>query len=164
MPSFTLPPRHTWIDHTSVIETDRSTLYALLSDIDDWPRWTPGLKGIRRLGRSEGLASRGDWFLMSLQAPVIQRLFLPCVMIHNDMDRIEWGGGALGSTIRHCFELKPMGRHRTRLRHVESATGLLALAALPAVKFARAHDLRWSQAIEARFASQARQDGSRRAA
>ncbi|MFT3857491.1 MAG: hypothetical protein QM742_08345 [Aquabacterium sp.] len=152
-PVFTLPPRHIWIDHTNVIETDRDTLYALLCDIDRWPQWTPGLKAIWRFGgRDKGLATPGTFFMMSIEVPVLKRLFLPCVMYRNGVDRIEWGGGAMGSTIRHYMELTPAGPGRTRLRHVEGATGLLALAGWPAAGFAHMHDLRWSKAIEARFA------------
>ncbi len=166
MPIFTLLPRHTWIDHSTEVDTGRPALYTLLRDIDHWPDWTPGLKAIRRLGRAHGLARPGDWFLMTLDAPLLRYLPLPCVMVRNDPDCIEWGAGLLGSRIRHRFELSPLGPHRTRLRHVECASGLLALAAWPAAGFARMHDLRWSRAIEARFATAPRQgkEGPLRAA
>lgn len=146
---FTLPPMQTWIDHTSVIQTDIDTLYALLSDIDQWPAWTPGLRSIKRFKR--GFAAPGSFFLMTLDAPIIKRLILPTVVYRNDRDRIEWGGGALGSTIRHFMELTALDRKTTRLRHVEYSTGLLCIGAFPAAGFARMHDLRWSRTIEERF-------------
>lgn len=164
MATFTLPPRHTWIDHTNVIDTDQATLYALLSDIDHWPDWTPGLTAIRRWGGKKGFAGPGSRFLIAMEAPVIKRLTLPCVMYRNGIDRIEWGGGALGNTIRHYMALTPMGPGQTRLRHVECATGLLALAGWPAAGFAHRHDLRWSRTIEARFASAGGEAAPRRAA
>lgn len=146
---FTLPPRQTWIDHTSVIQTDIDTLYTLLSDIDNWPSWTPGLRSIKRFSR--GFAAPGSFFLMTLDAPIIQRLVLPTVMYCNDRHRIEWGGGALGSAIRHFMELTALDGRTTRLRHVEYSTGLLCIGAFPAANFARKHDLRWSRTIEERF-------------
>jgi hypothetical protein len=146
---FSLPPRQTWIDHTSDIQTDIDTLYALLSDIDNWPVWTPGLRSIWR--PRKGFAAPGSFFLMTLQAPIVKRLVLPNVVYQNDRHRIEWGGGALGSTIRHSLALTALDSKTTRLRHVEYSTGLLAVLAWPAANFAHQHDLRWSLAIEARF-------------
>ncbi len=146
---FTLPPRQTWIDHTSVIQTDIDTLYALLSDIDAWPDWTPGLRAISRF--KKGPMTPGACFLMTLEAPWVKRLFLPNVVYQNDRHRIEWGGGLWGSTIRHVMELTAMDARTTSLRHVEYATGVLCMLAWPAANFAYRHDLRWSQAIEARF-------------
>jgi uncharacterized membrane protein len=146
---FALPPKQTWIDHTSVIQTDIDTLYALLADIDNWPTWTPGLRSIKRF--KKGFAKPGSFFLMTLDAPIIKRLVLPNVVYQNERHRIEWGGGALGSSIRHFMALTALDDHTTRLRHVEYSTGLLCIAACPAASFARMHDMRWSQAIEARF-------------
>lgn len=150
---FTLPPRQTWIDHTSDLPADIDTVYALLSDIDRWPQWTPGLRAIHR--RQRGFAAPGSFFLMTLEAPIVRRLVLPNVVYRNDRQRIEWGGGLLGSVIRHSLTLTPIDRHTTRLRHLEYSSGLLCLAAWPAAGFAHMHDLRWSRAIEAHFAAQA---------
>lgn len=146
---FSLPPRKTWIDHTSVIQTDIDTLYALLSNIDAWASWTPGLRSIKRF--NQGFAKPGSYFLMTLDAPFIKRLVLPNVVFQNDKHRIEWGGGVLGSSIRHSMELTALDAHTTRLRHIEYATGLLAILTWPAASFAYRHDLGWSKAIEARF-------------
>ncbi|MEY4763591.1 MAG: Polyketide cyclase / dehydrase and lipid transport [Pseudomonadota bacterium] len=156
-PPFTLPPRQTWIDHTSDLPADLDTVYALLSDIDRWPQWTPGLRSIRRPGR--GLAQPGSFFLMTLEAPIVRRLVLPNVVYRNDRQCIEWGGGLLGSVIRHSLTLTPLNEHTTRVRHLEYATGLLCLAAWPAAGFAHMHDLRWSRAIEAHFAAAAAAPG-----
>lgn len=146
---FALPPKKVWIDRTSVIQTDMDSLYALISDIDNWPTWTPGLCAIKR--RGHGFAHAGSHFLMVLEAPLIKRLLLPTVMYQNDKHRMEWGGGALGSHIRHAMVLKALDANTTQLRHIEYATGLLAILTWPAANFAHRHDLRWSQAIEAKF-------------
>lgn len=146
---FTLPPRDTWIDRTSEIPTDIDTLYALLSDLDRWPEWTPGLRAILR--RRKGAMTPGDAFLMVLEAKGIGGLPLPCTVYRNERNHLEWGGGALGSVIRHSLELTAIDDRTTRLRHVEYATGLLVVLTRPVARLARGHDMRWSDAIEARF-------------
>ncbi len=147
---FTLPPKDIWIDYTSVVNTDSATLYQLLADIQGWPQWTPGLFTIWR--GSKAFPRQGSFFLIVMEAPIIGRLILPSVVYQNDPHRIEWGGGFLGSIIRHSLEITTIDEHTTQLRHVEYATGLLALLARPAAGFAHFHDMRWSKAIEARFA------------
>jgi hypothetical protein len=147
---FTAPPKHIWIDYTCDVQTDIDTLYALLSDIDKWPQWTPGLRSIRRW-RSRGIAKAGTVFLMSMDAPLIKAIAMPSMVVQNERHRIEWGGGMLGSRIVHFMELTSLSSQTTRLRHVEYATGLLAIFARPAANFVHQHDLRWSHAIQARF-------------
>lgn len=146
---FTLPPKLTWIDQTCEVQTDADTLYALLSDVDNWPQWTPGLRSIKRW--TKGFAKPGTFFLMTIDAPLIQVMALPCMVFQNESHRIEWGGGLLGSRIVHFMELTPLSSQTTRLRHVEYATGLLAILARPATNFVHQHDLRWSHAIQAKF-------------
>ena len=90
-------------------------------------------------------------FLMVLDGPG-PGLPLPCVMYEHTPQHLEWGGGGLGSCIRHSMQLTPLGPSRTRLRHREYATGLLALATWPLREAAAGHDRRWSEAIVARFA------------
>lgn len=147
---FTLPPRRTWIDQEIEVATDADTLYLLLSDIDRWPEWTPGLRALIRRGR--GACVPGTRFVMVMDAPG-PGLPLPCVVYENTPRRLEWGGGGLGSCIRHSLELTPLGPGRTRLRHREYATGLLAIITWPFAAMATAHDERWSAAIAAHFAA-----------
>ena len=63
--------------------------------------------------------------------------------------------GALGSSVRHSMELTALDEGRCQLRHLEYATGLLAILALPAERAAHRHDKLWSDAIVARFATSA---------
>lgn len=141
--------RRIWIDYTVEVDASESELSALLSDIDAWPSWTPGLRAIKR--KPDGAIGVGTRFTMVLDMKGLG-LPLPCQLFVKEPRRIEWGGGGLGSVIRHRFELTPIGAARTSLRHVEYATNLLALLTLPAEKGIHAHDRRWSNAIRARFA------------
>jgi hypothetical protein len=144
--------RRIWIDHTADVAVSQSELYTLLSDLDNWPSWTPGLKAIRR--KRETPLTPGARFMMVLEAQGLPfDLYLPCQLFISEPGWIEWGGGAVGSAIRHRFELTPLAPNKTRLRHVEYATNLLALITLPGERMAYAHDKRWSDAIVARFAS-----------
>lgn len=149
MPSLADLTRRTWIDHTCDVNASAETLYALLSDVDGWPDWTPGLRAIER--RNQGFVGSGARFTMHLEHPKLGVLKLPTVMYENQPLRMVWGGGGVGSVIRHSFELLPIDAGRTRLRHVEYATGALALATLPFEKFAHDHDYRWSETIRTRF-------------
>jgi hypothetical protein len=136
----------TWIDDSFEVEAGADTLYALLSDIDGWPSWTPGLTAIKR--KPGAALTPGGGFTMVL-APGLR---LPCKLYTREPGRIEWGGDLLGSVIRHRFELTALSPTRTRVKHVEYATNLLAVLTLPAEKGIYAHDKRWSKAIQKRFA------------
>jgi hypothetical protein len=137
-----------WADVRCEVAVDRDTLYALLSDIDAWPQWTPGLIAIRR--RTSGFAGPGTRFQMVIDHPKFGELKTPNQVYVNEPGCIEWGGGALGAKIRHRFELEPAGPSRTRLRNYEYATNGLAL--LPFGDFALAHNTRWCEVICERFA------------
>ncbi|MFM2416236.1 MAG: Polyketide cyclase / dehydrase and lipid transport [Pseudomonadota bacterium] len=134
-----------WFDETREVDTSASELFALLGDLDAWPSWTPGLKAIKR---KPGPIVPGTHFTMVL-APAIA---LPCKLYVSEPGRVEWGGDFLGSVIRHRFELTALSPTRTRLRHVEYATNLLAFFTLAVERVIHAHDLRWTRAIEKRFA------------
>lgn len=141
--------RRTWIDHTCDVHASAETLYALLSDVDGWPSWTPGLREIKRGTR--GFVGPGARFTMVLDHPRFGALKLPIVMYENQPLRMVWGGGGFGSIIRHSFELTAISTNRTRLHNVEYATGFLALLAFPLERFAYDHDFRWSETIRTRF-------------
>jgi len=136
-----------WADVRCEVATDRDTLYALLSDIDGWPSWTPGILGIER--RTPGFAAPGTGFRMVLKHPTFGTMRTGNHMYINGLDCMEWGGGALGAKIRHSFHLEPLGPQRTALRNYEYATNGLAL--MPFGAFALAHNTRWNEVICARF-------------
>jgi len=146
---FSFPPRDVWIDYTSEVNAGIDSVYELLSDISGWPSWAPGLMAIRQ--PKAGFASPGSFSLMTLEAPILGRIYLPNVVYQNHRTKIEWGGGFLDSVIRHSFELEAVGENITRVRHLEYSTGLLCLIAKPAANFANRHDMRWSRKIEEIF-------------
>jgi hypothetical protein len=140
-----------WVDHTSDLGASVDTVARLLFDIDGWPSWTPGLAAVWRIGKEP--IEVGTRFVMVLRpaGPVLAPT--PTRILRLDRDRlIEWGGGLLGSEVRHRFELEAAGEGRCRVRHVEHATGWLTRIDTLA-RIAERHDLRWSAALEARFAA-----------
>lgn len=154
MPSTNEEPRgfrRTWIDHTSELAASAETVFALLRDIDNWPSWSPGLIALKR--KDSGELRVGSRFVLVLKMKGAPKTSLPCKILKLQPNYIEWGGGFPGSMIRHRFEVSPITAQRARVRHVEYATGLLALLSLPVEKLAYRHDLAWSRALEKRFAS-----------
>ena len=144
--------RRTWIDHTNEIEGSAADVYALLADIDGWPSWTPGLTAIRR--RASGKPQVGQRFTMMIKpASFHPPLPIPCVLYELGPQRIVWGGGGLGSVVRHSFEIEPLGPSRCRVRQFEYATNVLAVLAIVAQPGIYKHDLRMQNALRDRFAS-----------
>lgn len=136
-----------WVDYTVDVNLPQAQLYAFLRDIDAWPSWTPGLRGLQRKPNGS--------FVMRLQLGKLPfDLRLPCELFTDEPHCIEWGGGIPTSVIRHRFELSAIDAQHTQLRHVEYATNLLALVSYPLESWIRAHDRRWSNVIRARFAGQ----------
>jgi hypothetical protein len=137
--------RRTWVDDTVEVETSAERLAALLRDIDGWPTWTRGLKAIQR--KRDHALGVGTRFTMVFDPGVP----VPCEMVVYESLRLEWGGGALGSVVRHGFTISPIDERRCRLHHLEYATGALAALAFPIEKTLRAYDARWTKTIVARF-------------
>ncbi len=136
----------TWIDETVTINTSAEQLHAVLKDVDAWPQWTRGLKAIKR--RDQAPVAVGTRFTMVLDPGVP----LGCKMYVYQADKLEWGGGIGNSVVRHSFEITPLDASSCRLRHLEYATGMLALLAMPLEKGIYAYDHRWTETIIARFA------------
>jgi hypothetical protein len=103
------------------------------------------------LWRGKKPAAVGQTFFMVLKFPILTRVILPCTISRWDHDALEWGGGLAWSGVRHRFELNALGQNRTRVRHVEYATGLLGLLLRPFEGFAFGFDHGWSDAIAHRF-------------
>jgi hypothetical protein len=143
--------RRTWIDHTSELAASAETVSALLSDVDGWPSWTPGLLSIRR-SRQTRLAEGGK-FAMVLKPKGVPATYVPCQLLKLTPGLIEWGGGIGSSVIRHSFEIEALGPSRCRVRQLEYATGFLAVLTRPIEGIAHRHDLGWSRALEKRFAA-----------
>ena len=80
------------------------------------------------------------------------------VDLENDLGideraRTLYASGSFRIYQRHFFELEPVDAGRTRVRNVEYATNQLALLGFAFRRFAYEHNMRWCDAIEARFAS-----------
>jgi hypothetical protein len=142
--------RRTWIDETVEIDADAEKVYELLKDIDGWSSFIPGMMRIVRPG--SGPLRVGSRFVMVLKMGRTPPIFLPCKVYELGPGRMEWGGGGLGSVIRHSIELQPLDGGRTRIRQVEYATGALALLTLPFEKAANRFDRGLFRGIRERFA------------
>jgi uncharacterized protein YndB with AHSA1/START domain len=139
----------TWIDHSFDVAAPPARVFALMSDLDAWPRWVPDMASIWRRQRPVGI---GTSFAMVLAFPWLRRVVLPCTVSRWEPELLEWGGGFPGSIVRHRFELQALPSGDTRVRHLEYATGLLALLFRPFEPFAHRFDSGWSQALSAALA------------
>jgi hypothetical protein len=137
--------KRTWIDETVTVRTSADQLYALLKDIDAWPSWCRGLEAIKR--RDTAPVQVGTRFIMVLK-PGIR---LPSQVYTYQPDHLVWGGGAPGLVVRHSFEITAIDNASSRLRHLEYATGPIALFAIPLERLIYAYDHRWTKTIVARF-------------
>lgn len=138
--------RRTWIDHTSEVAASAAQIMALLSDLDRWPSWTPGLVEMqRKLGEPVRVGTK---FTMRVKpAPFHPPLPVRCQISRLDPTVIEWGGNVLGSEARHRFELSALSPTRTRVHQIEYATGLLARIARIAEPGILKFNLRWQDAL-----------------
>jgi len=144
--------RRTWIDHTVEVEAGIGDVHALLTDIDGWPAWTPGLTRISR--KAQGPWKAGQKFTMHIKpASFHPPLPVPCETFEVSAKRLVWGGGIPGSQIRHSFDLSELGPKRTRVHQLEYATNLLAIVTRIAEPGIYKHDLRWQNALRDKFAS-----------
>lgn len=139
--------KRTWIDETVTINASATQLHALLKDFDGWPRWTRGLRAIKR--RDQSPLQIGTRFTMVLDPGIP----LDCKIFAYDHQRLEWGGGVGSSVVRHSFEIKQLTSATCELRHTEYATGALAVLAFPLERSIHAYDHRWTNTIVSQFAS-----------
>jgi hypothetical protein len=146
--------RRTWIDHTNDVPASLADVSKLLSDIDGWPSWTPGLTEVRRSKRNGGPKPGNKFTMLIKPASFHPPLPIPCVLFKLDPNYLEWGGGIGSSKVRHSFELTELGPKRTRVRQVEFATNVLAVIARIAEPGIYKHDLRWQNALQAYFEKQ----------
>lgn len=141
-----------WIDHTLEVDAPVEAVMALLTDLDNWPSWTPGLTAVtRKSGEPVHVGSR---FTMHVKpAPFHPPLPVACKMLRMEPTLIEWGGDMLRSIVRHRFELSALGPIKTRVRQFEYATNVVALLGRIAEPGIYKHDLRWQEALRDRLAA-----------
>ncbi|MEH3053950.1 MAG: SRPBCC family protein [Patulibacter minatonensis] len=141
--------RRTWVNDRITVDAPAGEVWAVLADIDAWPDWTPGLRAVRR--RSGELVPGRTRFTMHIELGPLPVFPTPCVLYARDEadGRIEWGGGAPGTAIRHSFHVRALESGGAEIVHHEEATNALALLLWPLERLIREHDARWSAAIDA---------------
>ena len=139
-----------WVDESVELAASPMEIHALLSDLDRWPTWVPGLRALRRVGRKPLRVDSRFGMLLSMRP--LPTFWVPCQLYALRPDFIEWGGRGPWAAIRHRFELTPLPSGKTRVRHVEYSTNWLAFILIPFEGVFRRHDERWTKALSAQFA------------
>jgi hypothetical protein len=144
--------KHYWIDEEFEVGASAHEVFTRLRDLRAWPSWAAGIAGFIRRGSAP--LEVGDHFIfMPKLALVPFPLAMPCKVYRMDERCIEWGLGLFLSEVRHRFELTPLGPHKTRLRHAEYASNLMAVVGAPVAPIAHRFNRALSKSVRSQFAS-----------
>jgi uncharacterized membrane protein len=105
------------------INTPVETVWALVNEIEDWPKWIPSLKKIEKL--SEGPLNKGSRVLVVAKSIVKVNLFMTITEFISQQ-RVVMEGRVLGVKMTRYYELSPFDKNKTRLTAGGEVTGLLA--------------------------------------
>ena len=98
-------------------------VWALVNEIEDWPRWIPSLKKIEKL--SEGALGAGSRVLVVAKSIIKVNLFMTIIEFIA-LQRVVMEGKVLGVRMTRFYELSPVNKNQTRLTAGGEVTGLLA--------------------------------------
>ena len=98
-------------------------VWALVNEIEDWPKWIPSLKKIEKL--SEGALGAGSRVLVVAKSIIKVNLFMTIIEFIA-LQRVVMEGKILGVRMTRFYELSPVNKNKTKLTAGGEVTGLLA--------------------------------------
>ncbi len=98
-------------------------VWALVNEIEDWPKWIPSLKKIEKL--SDGPLGKGSRVLVVAKSIIKVNLFMS-ITEFIPQQRVVMEGRVLGVRMTRFYELSPVNKNKTRLAAGGQVTGLLA--------------------------------------
>ncbi len=98
-------------------------VWALVNEIEDWPKWIPSLKKIEKL--SGGPLEKGSQVLVVAKSIIKVNLFM-AITEFVPQQRVVMEGKVLGVRMTRFYELSPVNKSKTRLAAGGEVTGLLA--------------------------------------
>ncbi len=111
------------IETKIVIATSPETIWKVLMDFDQFPKWNPFMKSI------QGEKAVGKQLVVKIQPPNSKGMtFKPTILTCNENEEFRWLGklGIKGIFDgEHYFRLEPQGDATTKFVHGEKFSGVL---------------------------------------
>ena len=98
-------------------------VWALVNEVEDWPKWIPSLKKIEKL--SEGPLGKGSRILVVAKSIIKVNLFM-AIIEFIPLQRVVMEGKVLGVRMTRYYTLEPVNQNKTKLMAGGEVTGLLA--------------------------------------
>ncbi len=97
--------------------------WALLNDVEEWPRWVPSLKKIEKV--SQGSLGVGAQVLVVAKSLITVNLLMKITEFIPG-HRVVMEGKVLGVSMTRYYELEPVGGDKSKLSAGGEVSGLLA--------------------------------------
>jgi len=97
--------------------------WALLNNVEEWPKWIPSLKKIEKV--TEGPLGVGSQVLVVARSLITVNLLMTITEFVAGR-RVVMEGKVLGVKMTRYYEMEPAGQYRTKLMAGGEGSGLLA--------------------------------------
>ena len=97
--------------------------WALLNNVEEWPKWIPSLKKIGKV--TEGPLGVGSRVLVVARSLITVNLLMTITEFSAGR-RVVMEGKVLGVKMTRYYEMEPVGQNRTKLAAGGEVSGLLA--------------------------------------
>ena len=97
--------------------------WALLNDVEEWPKWIPSLKKVEKV--SKGPMGVGSQVLVVAKSLITVNLLMTVTEFVAGR-RVVMGGKVLGVKMTRYYEMEPAGQNRAKLTAGGEVSGLLA--------------------------------------
>jgi len=97
--------------------------WALVNNAEEWPRWIPSLKKIKKV--TEGPLGVGSQVLVVARSLITVNLLMTITEFSAGR-RVVMEGKVLGVKMTRYYEMEPVGQNRTKLTAGGEVSGLLA--------------------------------------
>ena len=105
------------------IDATPEKAWALLNDVEEWPRWIPSLKKIEKV--TKGPLGVGSQVLVVAKSLITVNLLMTITEFVAGR-RVAMEGKVLGVRMTRYYEMEPVGQDRTKLTAGGEVSGLLA--------------------------------------
>ena len=97
--------------------------WALLKNVEEWPKWIPSLKKIEKV--TEGPLGVGSQVLVVAKSLITVNLLMTITEFVAGR-RVVMEGGVLGVKMTRYYEMEPVGQSKAKLTAGGEVSGLLA--------------------------------------